>query len=121
MLIFYSHFLFAIGNDSLNEAIFFHKSSQTILCADFIYNFQDQTKGVSSGAKALARFSGRWNRPSPSPDLRLFGFYKQDLVLARETLHQILAWNPEKIILAHGEILQGGAKSKWLVLTFLFF
>jgi hypothetical protein len=53
------------------------------------------------------RALGMWNRPSPAPEYRLaWG----DKARVREGLARILAWDFERVILSHGDIITRDAR-----------
>jgi hypothetical protein len=49
-----------------------------------------------------------WNRPKPAPEYQL-GW--KDKAAASKSLQQILEWDFDKIILAHGDLVEKDAKA----------
>lgn len=101
----------------MTEVEFFHYASRTLILTDFIENFEPQKLG-SIFVRWLARFGGVTDPHGAMPrDMRLT-FTKPVLRQAVETM---LAWNPERIILAHGRWYEtnGGAELRraftWLL------
>jgi len=91
------------GNRFMEEVIFFHKSSRTLILADFIENFE--LKKMPPLARWLARLSGAVDPDGKAPlDLRLlFWGHKSE---ARKSFRRMIAWAPERVIMAHGRWYQ---------------
>ncbi|HEY1585676.1 MAG TPA: hypothetical protein VGH63_08305, partial [Polyangia bacterium] len=53
------------------------------------------------------RALGMWNRPSPAPEYR---FAWGDKSRVREGMERILAWDFERVILSHGDIITRDAR-----------
>lgn len=88
------------GSRVLEEVVFYHKASRTLLLADMIENFErDKIHGRAYQwllkAVGVAHPSGKTPR-----DLQMtFWGHK---AAARASARYLLAWEPERIILAHG-------------------
>lgn len=50
-----------------------------------------------------------WNRPRPAPEYQL-GW--RDKAAARESLERILAWDFERVVLAHGDCIEAAARAR---------
>lgn len=87
------------GSRFLDEVVFFHRQSQTLILTDLIENFEPSK--VAKGFRWVIRLVGIADPNGKTPmDLRLtFLGHKAQ---ARKSYQQMLAWAPEKIILAHG-------------------
>ncbi len=87
------------GNHFLNEVVFFHKSSKALIVADMIQNFEP-TK-MPPKIHWLLRFGGVCYPDGQTPlDLRLLFFGNKNK--ARSCLQQMIDWQPERLIVAHG-------------------
>lgn len=96
------------GNNLIWEVAFFHIPTRTLLLVDLIENFTDQTRGVSLILKLWWKLVFRmWNKPKPAPEYQLGWRDKQ---AASQSLQQILNWDFERIILAHGDLIETNAK-----------
>lgn len=104
------------GSFFLTEAVFFHHPSHTAIFADLIQNFpRDWFKGW----RGLVARHGGIVAPNPGAprDLRLSFLNRR---AARASLHHILAWPIEQVLLAHGEPATSGGAAfvrtafKWL-------
>lgn len=105
------------GSRVMQEVVFFHKASKTLILTDLIENFDEN---YFSGFKGLiARLSGIVAPDGKTPiDWRLSFFFGKKQ--ARECFARIIAWQPEKIIVAHGKNIEVDATGflkksfKWL-------
>ena len=87
------------GSRLLEEVVFFHRRTRTVILADLIENFEPGRLGRVHGW--LARLAGVADPDGKTPvDLRMT-FWGRKRV-ARAALARMLAWEPEKVILAHG-------------------
>lgn len=87
------------GSRFMDEVVFFHRASATLILADLIENFEaDQ---VSPWLRWLLKLAGNLDPDGKAPlDLRVtFWGQKQQ---ARRSFAKMLQWHPEKIILSHG-------------------
>jgi hypothetical protein len=89
-----------IGNRIMREVDFLHRASRTLVVTDLIENFRDETPGTNRMLRGVIKLLGMWGRPAPAPELRWF---TRDRKAAREALEKILAWDFDRIVLAHGE------------------
>jgi len=92
------------GSFAMSEIVFFHRASRTVLFADLIENFRpDWFKGWRGVA---ARLDGIVTPKGGAPrEWRLTFWNRRE---ARTSLTRILAWQPETVAMAHGEIVRGG-------------
>jgi hypothetical protein len=94
----------------MTEAVFFHRASGTLILTDLIENFEsDKVHGWLG--HFLIRLGGVSHPHGSTPrDLRLtFKGYEKEVRRAVETM---IAWQPERIVLAHGHIFEGDAISE---------
>jgi hypothetical protein len=92
------------GSPAMEEVVFFHQASKTLILGDLIENFP---QGHFTGSrKLLAKAAGILSPNGKTPlDWRLtFTFGK---TAARESLQEMLAWNPDNVVMAHGECIEG--------------
>ncbi|HTQ03064.1 MAG TPA: DUF4336 domain-containing protein [Polyangiaceae bacterium] len=95
------------GTRVMREVAFFHHASRSLVLVDLVENFTAATPGTNSLLRLLFRALGMWNRPSPAPEYRLaWG----DKARVRECLERILAWDFERVILSHGDVITRDAK-----------
>jgi hypothetical protein len=86
-----------------NEVVFFHRGSRTLVCADVLY---DLAQHPSRLTRIVARVIGN-HEPGTTFFERLL---IRDRAAAREQVDRMLAWRPERIVLAHGDIIEAGGE-----------
>ncbi len=91
------------GCPKLNEVVFLHRPSQTLLCADLLFNVQRpenlQTKLVLSAMGTKGRFAMS----------RAWKLFARDRRAFAESLTRMLAWDFVRVIPAHGDVLETDA------------
>lgn len=89
------------GSRLMEEAVFFHRPSETLIVADLIENFP---KGhFNWWQRPIARLAGILAPHGKTPlDWRL-SFNRR---VAQESLTHIKAWAPKRIVMAHGDIVE---------------
>lgn len=94
------------GSFMMEEVVFFHKPSATLILTDLIENFAN---GHFPGLrKVIARMAGIVSPDGKTPlDWRLSFFMGKRK--ARDAFARMLAWNPERIVIAHGECIDENA------------
>ncbi len=87
------------------EVVFFHRNSKTVIFADLIENFKPEF--FNRWQRMVGKFAGILSPHGKAPlDFRLsFAFGKNK---AKKSLSIIMEWNPENIIISHGECILGG-------------
>jgi hypothetical protein len=91
-----------VGNRIMREVEFLHRASRTLIAVDLVENFSDQTAGTNGVLRAMMALLGMWGRPRPAPELRWF---TRDRKTARKAIERILAWDFERAVIAHGDLL----------------
>ena len=87
------------GSRFMDEVEFFHKPSRTLILTDLIENFERDR--VARKYAFLLKMAGTVDPDGKAPiDLRMTFWGHKDQ--AREAYARMLAWEPERIILAHG-------------------
>lgn len=94
------------GSRVMEEAVFFHKPSRTLLLTDLIENFDPAT--LNGWQRGLARFAGILAPHGKTPIDWRVTFHPGDWKKARAALETMLGWEPENIILSHGRCIFGG-------------
>jgi len=94
------------GNRLIEEVLFFHRQSRTVLLDDLIQN-HPMVKGKPF-RNALFKLAGVASPHGGVPlDIRL-SFTNRDL--ARRSLEKLLSWEFDKLIIAHGPCIERDAK-----------
>ncbi|MGD8784044.1 MAG: DUF4336 domain-containing protein [Thioalkalispiraceae bacterium] len=93
------------GTKIISEVAFFHKPSKTLILVDLLENIGDD---YQHRAGLWLRFWWKvvfhmWNHPKAAPEYQM-GWGNKAIV--KKGLEKILAWQAERIILAHGELIE---------------
>lgn len=93
------------GTKYIWEVAFFHRPSKTLILVDLLENIGDDFKHPTS---LILRFWWKvvfkmWNHPKAAPEYQM-GWGRKDIV--KKGLSKILDWHAERIILAHGELIE---------------
>jgi hypothetical protein len=95
------------GTRLMREVAMFHRASRTLILVDLIENFTDATPDTGALLKFLFKnLLGMWGHPRPAPEYRL-GW--RDRTAAAASLRRILAWDFERIVLSHGDLIERDA------------
>jgi hypothetical protein len=94
--------VFFRGRPYENEVTFFHRASRTLILCDLAFNF-----GASAAAptRLLMKLIRSYGRLGPS---KLDPLLIRDRRAARESLERILAWDFDRVIVSHGDVLETG-------------
>jgi hypothetical protein len=94
--------VFFRGRPYENEVAFFHRTSRTLILCDLAFNF-----GPSAAAptRLLMRLLRSYGQLGPS---KLDPLLIRERRLARESLERILEWDFDRVIVAHGDVLEHG-------------
>lgn len=82
-----------------NEVVFFHRRSQTIVSCDFIFNLASHPSRLT---RVVATLIGQ---REPGATL-LEHIMIRDRVAAREQIGRMVGWGAQRILLAHGDIIE---------------
>jgi hypothetical protein len=97
-----------IGNRVMRELLMLHRRSRTLIVVDAVEHFCDDTPGVDRVMRFWVKTLGMWNaRPQPAPELR---WLTRDRGAARRALERVLAWDWDRMVIAHGEPFERDAK-----------
>lgn len=98
--------VFIEGNSELNETVFFHQPSRSLVITDLAVHIGPWD---SFGTRTYARLNGFYDRFGLSFLLKRF-FRDRDA--ARASLQRVLAWDFERIVPAHGPVIAADARSR---------
>ncbi len=94
------------GAPALAETVFLHAPSKTLVVTDLVFHVL-QPEGLLTGL--ILRMVGAHRRLGQSRALR---FATKDRAAAAESVRQILALDFERLVMAHGEIIESDAKAR---------
>jgi hypothetical protein len=96
------------GTRFMREVAMFHRASRTLILVDLIENFTDATPHTGGALKFWFKYVLRmWNNPRPAPEYRM-GW--SDRKAAATSLRRILAWDFDRIVLSHGDLIERTAR-----------
>lgn len=89
----------------LQEVVLLHRPSRTLVITDLCFHVQ---RSPSRATRTFARANGMWRRFGPSRLIRLLAV--SDRAAFERSLEQILAWDFERVIPGHGDVLERGGR-----------
>lgn len=92
------------GAESLNEFVFLHPQTRTLILTDAAFNF-DETFPLTT--QIAARIGGAYKTLSPSW-LEKMAISEKEKVKA--SVESVLKWDFDRVIMAHGAIVEAGGK-----------
>lgn len=96
--------LFFRGRPFENEVVFLHRASRTLILCDLAFNFGPSAAAATRLLMRLIRSYGRFGPTKLDPLLI------RDRRAARESLERILAWDFDRVVIAHGDVLESGGR-----------
>lgn len=93
------------GSRRMQEVVFFHARSRTLIVADLCENFGPHSPALT---RAVARVCRMYGRPRMPPDWQL-SF--RDRAALRDSFSRLFEWDFDAVILSHGALLRSGAKA----------
>jgi len=90
------------GAPPLNEVVFFHPATRTLILTDLAFNLPMETRRKSP----LFRMLWDVGHFGPHRFVRLRGI--RDWEAARDSIERILRWDFDRIIVSHGDVLERG-------------
>lgn len=93
-------FHFVRGMPRVNEVVFFHKLSKTLICSDFVFNIQKEENFLM---KLLWKLVGTYKKFGQS---RVWRSRVSNVFDHVDSVNKILKWEFERIVMAHGDIIQ---------------
>ena len=87
---------------AINDVVFCHRASRTLIVTDLVFNMQ---RAASFSSWLLFRLDSAYQRFGPS---RLWRLLTRDRTAARAAIDRILSWDFDRVIMAHGDVLETG-------------
>lgn len=94
------------GAPKMSEMVFFHKPTRTFIVSDLFFNILHPSNFATSLVLTLAGTRGRLARS------RLWSFFVDDKKTFEACARQALAWNFDRLVMAHGDIVETNAAEK---------
>jgi hypothetical protein len=96
--------VFFRGRPYENEVVFCHRASLTLILCDLAFNFGPGTALLTRLLMSLIRSYGSFG-PSKLDPLLI-----RDRPAARASLQRILDWDFDRVVVAHGDVLESGGR-----------
>lgn len=93
------------GAPFVNEVVLFHRPSATLVASDLLFNVGRESPGLT---RLAFRMFGAYGRPAVTPLERLL---IRDRPAYVRSLERILAWPFERLVLAHGAVVERGGRA----------
>jgi hypothetical protein len=94
------------GMPRANEVVFLHRATRTLLLTDLAFHIRVSDHRPT---RIAMRLNGAYGRFGPSRLLRWV--VTRDRAALRESVDRILAWDFERVIVTHGEVLERGGRA----------
>lgn len=94
------------GAPWLNEVVFFHPSSRSVIFTDLVFNVPADFRGARV-------FYTLVSAPGHFGPHRLIRMMIRNRKAARESVAKILEWDFDRVIVTHGDVLESGGKAKF--------
>ncbi|MGB0562832.1 MAG: DUF4336 domain-containing protein [Spirulinaceae cyanobacterium] len=95
------------GIQPVNENVFFHRPSQTLILTDIAFNFTEENTLLT---RLVARAIGSYNTLRPS---RLEKWGTRDKAAVAASVEQVLKWDFDRVIPGHGAVVESGGKTQF--------
>jgi len=95
------------GFDSVNECVFYHRVSRTLILTDIAFHFDESYPAI---VKLATKVLGGYKNLSPSLLERVATTDKEQV---KESVKKVLDWDFERVIMAHGSIIENNGKQQF--------
>lgn len=96
------------GTSKLNESVFYHIESKTLITTDLFFHFQNLKPNLKN---FIYKIMGTFNKPAVS---RLVKLFANDKNLLKADIKRVLELDFKNLVMAHGEIINGNAKEVFI-------
>ena len=87
-----------------NDVVFCHHASRTVIIADLVFNIH---QAQSLATRLFFKLDDAYGKFGPS---RLWRLLMRDRATARVAVDRMLGWDFDRVIMAHGDILETGGR-----------
>lgn len=95
------------GFDALNECVFFHPASRTLILTDTAFHLDESFPLLTQFA---SKVTGGYKQLSPSLLEKIATTEKESV---KRSVEKVLHWDFERVIMAHGSIIERHGKEKF--------
>lgn len=99
------------GMPRINEVVFLHKPTRTLICSDFVFNIKEEDSMIM---KIIWKLSGTYKKLGQSREWRFMVSNVFDNV---DSVNRVLKWEIDRVVMAHGEIADCSASELFSVLN----
>jgi Domain of unknown function (DUF4336) len=99
--------LYLNGYTPLNEYVFYHRASRTLILTDTAFYFDDRFVPMT---QLIAKLMGGYKLLRPSPLEKLA---TRDKNAVKSAVSRVLAWDFDRVIVAHGSIVETDGKQQF--------
>ena len=89
----------------MNEVVFLHRSSRTLLLTDLAFNIRSRARLLDRLFLGINRVYGRFG-----PSRIMQHVMIQDRHAFKQSFEQIMAWDFDRVLVSHGEVLESGGR-----------
>ena len=93
------------GMPKLDEVAFFHRPSKTLFLWDLCFHI---TRSEHLPTRLFMRLNGAYGRFGPS---RIARSMMRDRAAVGAAVKQMIAWGPERVVVAHGDVIERGGQA----------
>lgn len=93
------------GMPKVNEAVFVHRESSTLIATDFVFNL---VRASGLGAWIILNLFGTYRKFGVS---KFYAKFVSDKAVFEKSLGRLLAFEFENIVMSHGDVVKGGGKA----------
>lgn len=96
-----------LGCPKVHEVAFLHRASRTLILTDWLFNFSHARTRFTPPllTRLYLRLAGAWGGPRQS---RLLRSFITDRGAALASTDRILAWDFDRVIVGHGDVIETG-------------
>lgn len=88
-----------------NEVVFFHAASRTLVVTDLFFNYPPAKSGIVRLVRKLEDCDGKFTVP------RIVRLLTRDRRAFARSIERILAWDFDRIVMAHGTVVESGGRA----------
>jgi len=94
------------GLPMLDEAVFFHGPSRTLVVSDLFFNYRPATSLLVRLVRAIEDCDGKFTVP------RVIRVLVRDRPALARSIAKVLGWDFDRIVMAHGDVVESGGKDR---------